>query len=179
MAYFDLCHKCFDGMEEFSGGGMRNLLQVKPPLECGKWLVEFLRFDYGPWYDVQFSTMEARDKVGVLFLFDNLLELERKPTLCTLVEKPCRRVRPLTRERFQLCPTLQRPGKIILICSTHYRWLLTLMMMTSVDWKREGFAAGSRTDALDWNDWKSPLISRPNAKLLRKRTYWISETGPC
>ena len=48
-------------------------------------------------------------------------------------------------------------------------------MMTRVDWKRDGFAAGSRTDALDWKDWKRLLISRPNAKLLRKRTYWISE----
>jgi hypothetical protein len=45
------------------------------------------------------------------------------------------------------------------------------MIMTSVDWKRDGFAVGSRTDALDWKDWKRLLISRPNAKLLRKRTY--------
>jgi hypothetical protein len=45
------------------------------------------------------------------------------------------------------------------------------MMITRVDWNREGFAVGSKTDVLDWNDWKSPLISRPNAKLLRKRTY--------
>jgi hypothetical protein len=49
------------------------------------------------------------------------------------------------------------------------------MMMTSVDWKRDGFDAGSRTDALDWKDWKRPVISRPNAKLLRKRTYWVSD----
>jgi hypothetical protein len=27
--------------------------------------------------------------------------------------------------------------------------IFTLMIMTSVDWKREGFAAGSKTDALD------------------------------
>ena len=52
------------------------------------------------------------------------------------------------------------------------------MMMTSVDWKSVGFAAGSRTDALDWNDWKRPLISRLKAKLLRKRTYKASESHP-
>jgi hypothetical protein len=49
------------------------------------------------------------------------------------------------------------------------------MMMTSVDWKRDGFVAGSRKDALDWKGWKRLLISRPNAKLLRKRTYWVSD----
>jgi len=26
------------------------------------------------------------------------------------------------------------------------------MIMASVDWKREGFAAGSKIDALDWYD---------------------------
>ena len=51
--------------------------------------------------------------------------------------------------------------------------VLTLMIMTSVDWKREGFVVGSKTDALDWNDWKSPLRSRVKAKLLRNRTYWM------
>ena len=29
---------------------------------------------------------------------------------------------------------------------------LTLIMITKVDWNNEGFAAGSRTVALDWND---------------------------
>jgi hypothetical protein len=33
IAYFKLRHECFDRMEEFSGGWMRNLLLVKPPLE--------------------------------------------------------------------------------------------------------------------------------------------------
>ena len=50
--------------------------------------------------------------------------------------------------------------------------------MTSVDWKSVGFAAGSKTDALDWKDWKSPLISRLKAKLLRKRTYGTSGSNP-
>ena len=49
----------------------------------------------------------------------------------------------------------------------------TLIIMARVDWKSAGFAAGSKTDALDWNDWKRPLISLLNAKLLRKRTYSI------
>ena len=52
------------------------------------------------------------------------------------------------------------------------------MIMTRVDWNRVGFAAGSKTDALDWNDWKRPLISRLKAKLLRKRTYDVSENYP-
>lgn len=47
---------------------------------------------------------------------------------------------------------------------------LALIMMTRVDWNRVGLAAGSNTDALDWNDWNNPLISRLNAKLLRNRT---------
>jgi hypothetical protein len=33
MTYFKLRHERFDRMEKFSGGWMRNLLQVKPPLE--------------------------------------------------------------------------------------------------------------------------------------------------
>lgn len=44
------------------------------------------------------------------------------------------------------------------------------MIIARVDWKRDGLAVGSNTDALDWNDWNSPLMSRLNAKLLRKRT---------
>ncbi len=36
MGYFELRHECFDRMEKFSGGRMRNLLQVKPPFEGRK-----------------------------------------------------------------------------------------------------------------------------------------------
>jgi hypothetical protein len=46
------------------------------------------------------------------------------------------------------------------------------MIIARVDWKRDGLAVGSNTDALDWNDWNSPLMSRLNAKLLRNRTYF-------
>jgi hypothetical protein len=52
-----------------------------------------------------------------------------------------------------------------------YYQRLPLIIITRVDWKRVGLAAGSNTDALDWNDWNSPLMSRLNAKLLRNRTY--------
>jgi hypothetical protein len=44
-------------------------------------------------------------------------------------------------------------------------------MITRVDWNRDGFDDGSRTVELDWKDWKSPVISRLRAKLLRKRTF--------
>jgi hypothetical protein len=55
------------------------------------------------------------------------------------------------------------------------RRALTLMIMISVDRKGVGLAAGSNTDELDWKDWKSPLISRLNANLLRKRTRGLLE----
>ena len=44
-------------------------------------------------------------------------------------------------------------------------------MITKVDWNNEGFAAGSKTVALDWNDWNSPVISRLRAKLLWNNTW--------
>ena len=46
----------------------------------------------------------------------------------------------------------------------------TLMMMTNVDWNNDGFALGSNTVELNWNDRKSPVISRLSAKLLRNST---------
>ena len=46
----------------------------------------------------------------------------------------------------------------------------TLMIIISLDWNREGFAAGSSTVDEDWNDWNSPAISRDKAKLFLKRT---------
>jgi hypothetical protein len=47
----------------------------------------------------------------------------------------------------------------------------TFMMTTRVDWKSDGFAAGSKTDELDWKDWKRLVISLLRAKLLRNRTF--------
>ena len=43
-------------------------------------------------------------------------------------------------------------------------------MITKVDWNNEGFAAGSKTVVLDWNDWNNLVISRPRTKLLRNNT---------
>ena len=56
----------------------------------------------------------------------------------------------------------------------------TLMMMTKVDWNKDGEAFGSNTVELDWNDRKSPVISRLSAKLLRNNTCSIkySLVGP-
>jgi hypothetical protein len=45
------------------------------------------------------------------------------------------------------------------------------MITTSVDWKSDGFDFGSKTDELDWKDWKRLAISRLRAKLLRNRTF--------
>jgi hypothetical protein len=52
MAYLKLRHKRFDSVKELSGSRMRNLLQVKPPLEGSERLIKFLRFDHGPWDNV-------------------------------------------------------------------------------------------------------------------------------
>jgi hypothetical protein len=45
------------------------------------------------------------------------------------------------------------------------------MMMNSLDRKRSGFFAGSKTVDEDWKDWNSPVMSRDRAKLLRNKTY--------
>ena len=44
------------------------------------------------------------------------------------------------------------------------------MMMTNSERNSIGFAAGSRTLADDWNDWKRPAMSRDSAKLFRNKT---------
>ena len=46
---------------------------------------------------------------------------------------------------------------------------VTLIIIISSDWNKEGFAAGSSTVDEDWNDWNSPAISRDKAKLFLKR----------
>jgi hypothetical protein len=122
--------------------------------------------------------MKARDEIGVLFLLDDLLELERKPTDRKFAEwshiyykKPYSRVISLLSDS----TTSYRKGYVAHIPTRQV--VLTLMIMTRVDWNRVGFAAGSKTDALDWKDWKRPLMSLLNAKLLRKSTYSLSEKG--
>ena len=44
------------------------------------------------------------------------------------------------------------------------------MIMTSMDLNSMGFAAGSRMVEEDWKDWKSPAMSRDNAKLFLNNT---------
>lgn len=54
------------------------------------------------------------------------------------------------------------------------RWVLhyglTLTIMTSVDLKSVGFAAGSSIMADDWKDWNKPVMSLDIAKLFRNST---------
>ena len=45
-----------------------------------------------------------------------------------------------------------------------------MIIMTRVERKSVGLAAGSKTVDDDWNDWNKPAISLDRAKLLRKRT---------
>lgn len=59
---------------------MRNLLQVQPLFKCRKQLVETSRLDHRPRDDIQFTAVETRDEIAVLFLLYDLLKLERKPT---------------------------------------------------------------------------------------------------
>jgi hypothetical protein len=67
-------------MKEFACGHVRDLLLIKAFFKCGEQLVEFFRLDDRPWYDVQLSSMKARNEVGALFLFYDLLKLEGKPS---------------------------------------------------------------------------------------------------
>jgi len=75
-----LCHERLHSMKEFACSHMRDLLQIQALFECEKQLVEFFRPDHRPWYDFQFPSMKARDEVGTLFLFYDLLKLEGKPS---------------------------------------------------------------------------------------------------
>ena len=98
--------------------------------------------------------MEARDKVGILLLLHDLLELERKPTNSDLTE-----FEPIDYTKLLLARDFSRIKlQDILVAMSSGETtrrvvrVPTLIIMTSVDWKRVGFAAGSKTDALDWND---------------------------
>ena len=65
-------------MKEFACGHVRDLLLIQAIFKCGEQLVEFFRLDHRPWYDVQLPSMKARNEVGALFLFYNLLKFEGK-----------------------------------------------------------------------------------------------------
>lgn len=99
--------------------------------------------------------METGDEISVLFILNYLLELQRKSmtnikgrmTTCDL------RLTPLSLRPHlsQLHPRVgggAEDESDHLIC----RKLLTLMMTKSVDWKSDGFDAGSKMEALDWKD---------------------------
>ena len=66
-------------MQKFARGGMRRRLLVKLPFERGKKFVEFSRFNYGPWDNLQFSCMKTSDEVGILLVLNYFLEFEREP----------------------------------------------------------------------------------------------------
>jgi hypothetical protein len=97
--------------------------------------------------------METRDEIGVLLLLYNLLELESKPTnkrLNLVITHGLHET--ITRERSRPYQPRQHPTKDVKWCESSHFQILTLIIMTSVDWKRAGLTAGSKTDALDWND---------------------------
>lgn len=63
-------------MQKFARGVMRRRLLVKLPFERSKKLVEFSRFNHGPWYDLQLSCMKTSDEVGILLVLNYFLEFE-------------------------------------------------------------------------------------------------------
>ena len=76
----------------------------------------------------------------------------------------------LTLEQYLSCLHPQHPrGLCISIKPSISSLKVTLMIIISLDWNREGFAVGSNTVDEDWNDWNSPAISRDKAKLFLKR----------
>lgn len=57
---------------------MRRRLLVESLLHLTEKLVEFLRLDHRPRNDLQFARMKTSDEIRVLFVLNDLLELERK-----------------------------------------------------------------------------------------------------
>lgn len=60
---------------------MRRRLLVESLLHLTEKLVEFLRLDHRPRNDLQFARMKTSDEIRVLFVLNDLLELERKSGL--------------------------------------------------------------------------------------------------
>ena len=113
------------------------------------------RHDYRilPGDDIELAAMQTRNEVGILLCCDDLLKFKRESGV-----NLCQKERHLTQD------THSRAISVLSESTT------SLMMITKVDWKSAGFATGSSTVELFWNDWNSPVISRLRAKLLRKRT---------
>jgi hypothetical protein len=111
--------------------------------------------------------VEAGDEVSVLFILNDLLEFKSEPRHGQWKRRSYRK---------EDC-TYSRVTSAFSELMTSYLWgnewlyrpkqgVLTLIMTKSVDWKSEGFDAGSNIDELDWKDEKRPVISRLRAKLL-------------
>ena len=81
--------------------------------------------------------MQTRNEIGVLLFFDYLLKLEREPETS---------LRHNIGERISIKNAHSRAISALSESTT------SLMMITKVDWKSAGFATGSRTVELDWND---------------------------
>ena len=76
----------------------------------------------------------------------------------------------LTLEQYPFCQHPQHPRIVYISMKPLTSSIgVTLMIIISIDWNREGFAAGSSTVDEDWNDWNNPAISRDKAKLFLKR----------
>ena len=121
--------------------------------------------------------MKARDKISAVFLFHDSLEVARNPSNGSLSGKShSGRAEVLLASNFDLIcfHNILRAREGNWHDSNRFQ-MLTSMIMTSADWKRVGLADGSGIDVLDWNGWNSPLISRPEAKLLLNRTWGLSE----
>jgi hypothetical protein len=148
-------------------------LLVKALLQLRKHGVEVPGLDDWPGNDVHAATVKSRNEVGFLLLLDDLLELQAEPLWRFIIIYQKNKT-----SKDSLFRDLARVGVHYIL--NHVRqsrrqfgalsMRLTLMMITSVERKRSGFVAGSRTVDEDWKDWNSPVMSRERAKLLRKRT---------
>ena len=80
--------------------------------------------------------MQTRNEIGILLFFDYLLKLEREPE---------------TSLRHDIGESISQNAHSRAI-SALSESTTSLMIITKVDWKSAGFATGSRTVELDWND---------------------------
>ena len=149
-------------------------MAIKSIFEETHEVIEFFGLNYRPGENVKFSAMELADEVVLLFVRDDLLELQAEPVVIRLAIKisGAQEVASLLFGDFVLVGV-----NYVLRATSKRRFrkkltpLRTLIMMTRRDLNSDGLAEGSRTMADDWKDWNKPLMSLENAKLLRKRTY--------
>lgn len=134
--------------------------------------------DFGniPRYDVELSSVKSSYEVCFLFILHDPLELEREPSHVVINSRFPGPPSPLQEAYSLAISTLSESTTSLWKTSSkdsqeRNHDCVTLIIITKVDWNNEGFAAGSRTVELDWKDWKSPVMSRLRAKLLRNRTW--------